>query len=107
MFKEGGALDIIGDRYYKDLFYKKIKADSYRQVLTIMSHKWNDWVSKEEIKKKFKGKESTLNNGIKALRERNIILSKRGSRGHYRLQWAGFAFWINVHTQKKVNLKNH
>lgn len=31
------ALDRIGDRYYKEMYYGKIKKDSYRQVLRIMS----------------------------------------------------------------------
>lgn len=88
------ALRLIGTRYYDDLYYKKIKKDSYRQVLRIMSKKLNDWVSKKEIREKFKGRETTLNNAITALKKRNIILGKRGSRGKYRLQWIGFALWI-------------
>jgi Cdc6-like AAA superfamily ATPase len=100
MFAKGGALEIIGNRYYADLFYNKINVDSYRQILEIMAQKWNEWITKEEIKKSFKGSEMTLANGIKALRDRNIILSKRGVRGHYRLQWLSFAFWIKIHKQQ-------
>jgi hypothetical protein len=97
MFADGGALEIIGNRYYADLFYNKINVDSYRQILEIMAKKWNEWITKEEIKKLFIGSEMTLTNGIKALRDRNIILSKRGVRGQYRLQWLSFAFWIKIH----------
>jgi hypothetical protein len=100
MYADGGALEIIGNRYYADLYYTKINVDSYRQILDIMAQKWNEWVTKEEIKKSFKGSNNTLTNGIRALRERNIILSKRGARGHYRLQWLSFAFWIKIHKQK-------
>jgi len=94
MYQDRGALDLIGDRYYKDLYYGKIKKDSYREILSIMAMKWNDWVSLKEIRQQFSGKETTLTNGIKALRDRNIILSRRGHRGSYRLQWVGFAAWI-------------
>ena len=103
MFQENGALDLIGDRYYKDLYYGKIKQDSYRQILNIMAQEFNDWVSLKEIKEQFHGKKTTLTNGIKALRDRSIILSKPGRRGLYRLQWIGFAIWINrVNERKKI-----
>lgn len=97
MFDEGGALDLIGNRYYVDLFYNKINSDSYRQILAIMAEKWNEWISKAEIRKQFSGSGSNLDNGIKALRDRNIILTKRGVRGEYRLQWLSFSFWIKIH----------
>lgn len=95
-FKAGSfkALGLIGDRYYKDMYYGKIKKDSYRLVLQIMSEKFNSWVTKEEIRSKFKGDGTTLNNAINALLERNIILRNPATRGEYRLQWFGFALWI-------------
>jgi Cdc6-like AAA superfamily ATPase len=97
MYHEGGALDLIGTRYYMDLYYNKIKVDSYRQILSIMAKEWDKWISKTDIRKVFTGSGSELNNGIKALRDRNIILTKRGVRGVYRLQWLSFAFWIRIH----------
>ena len=93
-FLEGGAYDLIGDRYYKDMYFKKIRKDSYRQVLKIMSELWNQWVPKQYLRERFKGKETTLNNAIRALADRNVILRKPGIKGEYRLQWVGFAFWI-------------
>jgi len=97
--RKGGAYDLIGDRYYKDLFFNRIKAESYRNILRIMAKKWNSWISKDEIRKEFKGKLSSLNHGLNALRNRNIILSKKGTRGLYRLQWVSFAFWIQNYTK--------
>ena len=93
-FSAGGAFDLLGDRYYKDMYFNKIKKDSYRQVLKIMSEKWNDWISKKEISSQFKGRDTTLTNALRALADRNVILRKPGTRGEYRLQWMGFAFWI-------------
>ena len=100
MFSQGGALELIGNRYYSDLFYNKINVDSYRLILEIMAEKWDEWISKQEIRKSFKGSSTTLTNGIKALRDRHIILSKRGVRGQYRLQWLSFAFWIKIHKSR-------
>lgn len=106
MFMPNGALDLIGDKYYKDLYYNRINVDSYRQILKIMAQKWNDWISKKEIEKQFKGKPAALINGLKALRDRNIILSKRGTKGQYRLQWKSFAFWIKTFTEHQANGSN-
>jgi hypothetical protein len=97
-FGKRGALEQIGDRYYRDDYYGKIQQDSYRQVLRIMADKLDGWISKEEIRRKFRGTASTLDNAIKALRERHIILSKEGERGVYRLQQKGFALWIKLYT---------
>ena len=91
-----GALDLIGDRYYRDDFYNKIQQDSYRQVLRIMAEDLDGWVTSTKIKSKFRGKEATLNNALKALRDRHIILSKQGEKGIYRLQHKGFALWIKL-----------
>lgn len=96
-FGKGGALETIGDRYYRHDFYNKIQQDSYRQVLRIMADDLDGWVSRAKIGSKFKGKPSTLNNAIKALRDRHIIWSKEGEKGVYRLQHKGFALWIKLY----------
>lgn len=93
-----GAIERIGDRYYRDDFYNKIQKDSYRQVLRIMSDHLDRWITKKEIKSEFSGKGSTLDNAIHALRTRNIIQSKEGARGVYRLQNKAFALWIKLYT---------
>jgi Cdc6-like AAA superfamily ATPase len=99
-FGARGALELIGDRYYRNDFYGKIQRDSYRQVLRIMADRLDSWVTKAEIRDRFKGNESTLDNAIKALRDRHIILSKEGERGIYRLQQKAFAFWIKLCTEE-------
>lgn len=90
------AISLIGDKYYKDLYFNKINRESYREVLRIMSDNLDNWTSKKTIREKFNGDESTLNNAINALTSRNIILRKQGSRGQYKLQWMGFALWIKL-----------
>jgi Cdc6-like AAA superfamily ATPase len=96
-FGERGALDLIGDRYYRNDFYNKIQQDTYRQVLRIMADDLDGWVTRAKIKAKFKGKDSILNNALKALRDRHIILSKEGEKGVYRLQHKGFSLWIKLY----------
>jgi hypothetical protein len=91
-----GALNAIGNRYYRDDFYNKIQQDSYRQDLRIMAEDLDGWVTRAKIKSQFKGKEGTLNNALQALRNRHIILPKQGAKGVYRLQHKGFALWIKL-----------
>lgn len=95
-----GALELIGNRYYRDNFYCKIQKDSYRQVLRIMADHLDEWVKKEQIRKDFKGKTTTLDNAISALKTRNVIISKESERGVYRLQHKGFAVWIKLYGDK-------
>ncbi|RYX85158.1 hypothetical protein EON73_02990 [bacterium] len=102
-FGNNGAIEKIGDKYYRDDFYNKIKVDSYRQVLSIMAEKLDDWVTKKYIKSKFKGQTATLDNAISALRTRGIILSKEGTQGIYRLQDKGFAWWIVMNQKRGEN----
>jgi hypothetical protein len=104
-FGTRGALELIGDRYYRDSYYTKIQKESYRQVLRIMADKLDGWVTKKEIKAKFKGPESTLDNALFALRDRQIILAKEGERGVYRLLHKAFAWWIKVYTTDSAMLQ--
>lgn len=101
-FGRRGALEAIGDRYYRDDFYNKIQQESYRHVLCIMADRLDGWVTKEEIKAAFSGNLTTLDSAIKALRDRHIIMSKEGERGVYRLQHKGFALWIKLETTNAV-----
>ena len=100
-FGPRGALEIIGDRFYRNNFYNKIQKDNYRQVLRIMAEKLDEWVTKQQIKENFKGSDTTLRNALQALRTRHIILSKEGERGVYRLQHKGFALWIKLYTTER------
>jgi len=98
-FGKHGALAQIGERYYRNDFYNKIQKESYRQVLRIMAESLDGWITKKEIRAQFKGNDGVLNNAIKALRDRHIIIPKEGVVGVYRLQHKGFALWIRLYTQ--------
>lgn len=100
-FRNGGALDEIGARYYANAYFDKIKSDEYRQVLSIMAKKQNSWVKKNEIRAEFSGDESTLSNALTALTSRKIILKNPSIIGEYRLQQKGFALWISLFADKK------
>lgn len=92
-FSDGGALQLIGDRYYRH--YYGICSKEEKTILKIIASKWNNWNTIEEIKKQYKGKASTLHSCLRTLKEKGVILKKEGTRGEYRLQWSSFAFWIS------------
>ena len=94
--KPGGAIDAIGERYYASAYRDQIKSDEYREVLTIMSEKLNDWVKKAEIREQFSGDDTTLTNALQALTSRKIVLKNPSKMGEYRLQQKGFALWIRL-----------
>ena len=100
-FKEYGALDSIGTRYYASNFYDQIKSDEYRQVLSIMADNLNSWITKKEIAATFSGSNQTLTNALQALTSRRIILKNASKRGEYRLQHKGFALWIKLFGQRR------
>ncbi len=95
-FKDGGAIDAIGSRYYASDFHSKIKSDEYRQVLGIMAESMNEWIKKSDIRNKFTGADQTLTDALAALTQRKIILKNDSVRGEYRLQQRGFALWIKL-----------
>lgn len=100
-FKEGGALDAIGSRYYRTAYNEQIKSDEYREVLTIMAGSMNSWIKKSEIRERFSGSDHTVTDALKALTARKIILKNPSKLGEYRLQHKGFALWIKLFGQRE------
>jgi len=100
-FRQGGALDAIGSRYYQTLYNEQIKSDEYREVLEIMAESMNSWIKKSEIREKFSGNDHTVGDALKALTSRKIILKNPSKLGEYRLQHKGFALWIKLFGRRK------
>ncbi len=99
-FYKGGALDVIGDRYYQSAYNKQIKSDEYREVLIIMAENLNSWIKKSEIRANFSGNDHTVTAALSALTSRKIILKNPSKMGEYRLQHKGFALWIKLFGQR-------
>jgi len=99
--RPNGAFQQLGLKYYEELYFDQIGSDEYRQVLRIMSDQLDDWVDKKDICKASGLKETTLNNAISALKKRNIIVAKPGTKGTYRLPAKSFAAGISAYTKAK------
>lgn len=100
VYRENGALAQLGKKYFESMYLDKIGSDDYRKVLRVMSSHLDDFVLKSELRKETKLKESTLNNALSALKERNIIIPKQGVKGSYRLPSKSFAIWIQTFTSE-------
>lgn len=103
IYGKNGAIDLIGDRYYRDMYYNKIKDDSYREILNIMADNPGNITSRQQLLTQFKGTPQSLDNGLRALKTRNIILPIQGKVGQYRFQWLGFSVWIKAFSRKEKN----
>jgi hypothetical protein len=108
-FKENGALDQLGTRYFNDMYRAQINSDEYRKVLQAIAECPEVFVSKDQIRKATGMKETTLSNAITALKSRNIILPNPEKAGFYRLPNDSFAVWIRAQKKReleKSHLKN-
>ncbi|OEK08668.1 hypothetical protein A8C32_04255 [Flavivirga aquatica] len=101
VFVVGGALDIIGKRYYYRAYNEQIKSDDYREVLSIMAESMNSWVKKSEIHDKFNGADHVVTDALKVLSSKKIILKNPSKNWEYRLQYKGFALWVRLFGERE------
>ncbi len=95
-----GAFYQLGVKYFEHLYWDQIASDHYRAVLHAMSQNGTSWVSKKSIREATRIKESILTNALKALVTRNILVTRAGKRGEYRLPSESFAVWIREFTSE-------
>lgn len=102
-YKENGALAQLGHKYFHEPFYDQIASDDYRRVLQAMAEHMDNFVTRAVLRKTAGVKEYTLNNALKALKERNIIIANERRKGEYRLPTKSFAIWIKALTSRERN----
>lgn len=92
--KEGGALDLLGQRYFENMYTDEIRSNDYRTVLQIVAKRMPDSATKREIQNESGLKAYTVNNALNALKKRGMIVSESGVDGVFRLPSQSFAAWI-------------
>lgn len=97
-FKENGALEQLGHKYFNDLYFSQIGSDDYRKVLNAMAEYLDNWVDRDKIKEKLDIKDHTLNNAINALKKKNIIIPNPRQKGEFKLPTRSFAVWIRAYS---------
>lgn len=101
LHEEHGAIQQLGLKYFQDLYFAQIGSDEYRGVLRAMAENLDGWTSKADIRRAIQIKELTLNNAIRALKTKHIIIPKPGAAGVYRLPTKSFAVWIRAFTKAR------
>lgn len=96
LLKENGALHQLGMRYFELMYSKEIYSDDYRTVLQVMAQNSTQFTSRQDIIKMSGLKTHTVDNALNAMRKKNIIISKSGEKGQYRLPSKAFAAWISA-----------
>lgn len=94
--RENGAIDQLGVKYFQGLYFEQIGSDDYRKVLEAMATHLDQWVGRAVILKETGIKETTLNNALRALKDRNIIFASDRKKGDYRLPTRSFAVWLRA-----------
>lgn len=98
-FKEHGALDQLGNKYFYDM-YNSINSDDYRSVLQAMASDHFSWVTRAEIIERSKLKPATVDNALKSLKQKGTIMVNDSRKGEYRLPTMSFAVWIKATAEK-------
>ncbi len=70
--------------------------DKSRHFGTGVRQRRDSWVNRTKIKQEIDIKETTLNNALQALKNRNIIIPNPAQPGEFRLPTKSFAAWIKA-----------
>jgi len=103
LFGENGVFDQLGRKYFTQ-YYNAPYSDNYRKVLDTMSEHSDEWVDRRTIIDESHLKEGIVDNALRALKGRNIIIQNEQRRGEYRLPTRSFAVWIKAREMAEKNL---
>ena len=95
LFKENGAFDQLGRKYF-DQYYAAPNSDDYRKMLDAMAEHSDEWISRAAIIAESGVKGSTVDNGLRALRTKTLIIQDEMRMGFYKLPTKSFAVWIKA-----------
>ncbi len=95
---ENGALAQLGRKFFNEMYYGKVGSPEYRQVLNALAEHTDNWVPRKDIIEATGLPKTLIDNALRALKERNVILvdDTRKGKGFYRLPTKSFAAWINA-----------
>lgn len=93
LFKENGPFDQLGRKFFAK-FYEMPGSDDYRTVLHVMADDMDGWVERATIIQRSGLKAGTVDNALRALKGKNVIVWEGSNRGRYRIPTKAFAVWI-------------
>jgi Cdc6-like AAA superfamily ATPase len=95
LFRENGAFDQLGRKYF-DSYYSARNSDAYRLMLDVMSDHADNWITRAGIIIESSLPGGTVDNGLRALRAKNLIVANEMKAGQYRLPTRSFAAWVKA-----------
>jgi hypothetical protein len=98
---QNGAFDQLGSKYFND-YYQTPYSDDYRKILDYMATHSDKWIDRATILAHSGLKKGTVDNGLRAMKARNIILQNDLRRGEYRLPTLSFAVWIKAKAEAGI-----
>jgi len=99
-FQENGAIAQLGEKFFSDMYRAKINSDDYRKVLDGMAEFGDSWVERKQLLDVCDVSAPQLDNALRALKDREIIIADDAKRGSYRLPTKSFAVWIKAVPEK-------
>lgn len=96
LVKENGALQLLGQRYFENMYTDEIRSDDYRTVLQVIAKHMPNEVSRKQIIDESKLKPHTVDNALTALKKRGSITPISGHDGLFKLPSLSFAAWIQA-----------
>ena len=96
LVKENGALQLLGQRYFENMYTDEIRSDDYRKVLQVIAKHTPEEVSRKQIIDETKLKTHTVDNALTALKKRGTIIPISGRGGVFKLPSRSFAAWIQA-----------
>ena len=91
--KKNGALELLGIRFFENMYTAEVRSDDYRTVLQIIAQH-SGYVQRKTIIEETGLKRHTVDNALAALKKRGSVVAKSGQKGQYRLPSRSFAAWI-------------
>jgi len=82
------------------MYNARINSDEYRLVLDAMATHPDKYIARKEIMKISELKSTTLDNAIRSLKQKEVILRHPSKAGLYRLPNDSFGAWIRAQMDK-------
>lgn len=96
-FRQNGALDQLGLKFFSKQYRDQIRTDNYRVMLDMMAEHGDAWLTRKEIIDACGIPDHAVDNGLRALKEKGIIAARgTDGKGPYRIPTKSFAAWIKA-----------
>jgi hypothetical protein len=91
---EKGALQLLGERFFENMYTDEIRSDDYRTVLQVAARHFPNYVARKTLITESGLKSHTVDNALTALTRRGSLIARKGVSGQFRLPSQSFATWI-------------